>query len=307
MRIRMICETRFRSARATTWPRPRTCRGDPCELAPGRNSLATCGRPPGGRPSAPDLHRVRRRAARGRAGRWSASVSRSICSRISATNSAALRRGRAPPSSSSSTKPPREKIGVRSSCEALAMNSLRALSSSRQAPLHLVEGARQLAELVGGVDRDRLVEVAVGDLASAARRRRRSRREIAPAAQKPISEAATSAISPGDQDLALASARRCRRPRRAGSRSTATQRVWPSSRSGPREAARRASPAIRSTPEADVAGRDGGVRRSGSATGSRSRSACESAITKVGTGPARLVADRRAASPGSRSLCADRA
>ena len=44
-------------------------------------------------------------------------------------------------SSSSSTNPPSEKIGVRSSCEALAMNSLRALSSAREPLLHLVEGA----------------------------------------------------------------------------------------------------------------------------------------------------------------------
>ena len=55
-------------------------------------------------------------------------VSRSTCSRIVARNSA-----RVSSSSSSSVissrNPPREKSGVRSSCEALAMNSLRATSS----------------------------------------------------------------------------------------------------------------------------------------------------------------------------------
>ena len=35
---------------------------------------------------------------------------------------------------SSSTKPPREKIGVRSSCEAVATNSLRATSTRRSCP-----------------------------------------------------------------------------------------------------------------------------------------------------------------------------
>ena len=56
-------------------------------------------------------------------------VRRSICWRIVRTNSARSS-GLGSSSSSSSTKPPRLKIGVRSSCEALAMNALRALSSS---------------------------------------------------------------------------------------------------------------------------------------------------------------------------------
>ena len=67
-------------------------------------------------------------------------------------------------SSSSSTNPPSEKIGVRSSCEAVAMNFLRVCSSWRELALHLVEGDRQLAELVARVDRDRVVEVAGRDL-----------------------------------------------------------------------------------------------------------------------------------------------
>ena len=56
-------------------------------------------------------------------------VSRSTCSRIVRTNSARAS-GSGSSSSSSSTNPESEKIGVRSSCDALAMNSLRALSST---------------------------------------------------------------------------------------------------------------------------------------------------------------------------------
>ena len=90
-------------------------------------------------------------------------VSRSTCSRIVLTNSArASGSGRRPRAARRSRTS--EKIGVRSSCEALAMNSLRALSSTRETLLHLVERDRELADLVGGVDRDRGREVAVGDL-----------------------------------------------------------------------------------------------------------------------------------------------
>ena len=80
---------------------------------------------------------------------------------------------------SSSTKPPSEKIGVRSSCEAFAMNSLRAPSTRASCCLHLVERARELAELVLGVDGQRLDEVAGGDVA---RRRARAAARGAPSA-----------------------------------------------------------------------------------------------------------------------------
>ena len=55
---------------------------------------------------------------------------RSTCSRIVSTNSRRVSSSRSS-SWSSSTKPASEKIGVRSSCEAVAMNSLRAMSTSR--------------------------------------------------------------------------------------------------------------------------------------------------------------------------------
>ncbi len=62
-------------------------------------------------------------------------------------------------SSSSSTNPPKEKIGVRSSCEAVAMNFLRADSSWASWRCIVVEGDRQLPQLVARVHRDRLIEV----------------------------------------------------------------------------------------------------------------------------------------------------
>ena len=112
---------------------------------------------------APDLDRVGVEPARGRAGRRSASPgdrpARASCRRNSARVS-----GSGSSSSSSSTKPPRDEIGVRSSCEALAMNSRAGVVESRQPPLHLVEADRELADLVAGVDRDRGREVTVGDL-----------------------------------------------------------------------------------------------------------------------------------------------
>jgi hypothetical protein len=79
------------------------------------------------------------------------------------TNSA-LTAGSGSSSARSSTKPPSEKIGVRSSWEALAMNSLRALSSRGEALLHLVERACELTHLVRALVRDPRREVALGDL-----------------------------------------------------------------------------------------------------------------------------------------------
>ena len=52
---------------------------------------------------------------------------------------------------------------MRSSCEALAMNSRRAWSSCGQPQAHAVERPRELADLVGPVVGDRLVELARGD------------------------------------------------------------------------------------------------------------------------------------------------
>ena len=59
--------------------------------------------------------------------------------------------------------PPSEAIGVRSSWEALAMNSRRAVSRRAQPPAHLVERLGELADLVPRADRDRHAEVALGD------------------------------------------------------------------------------------------------------------------------------------------------
>ena len=59
------------------------------------------------------------------------------------------------------------------------MNSLRADVELRELVLHLVEGARELAELVVGVDRERLGEVAAGDLVARPRSSRLTRRASA--------------------------------------------------------------------------------------------------------------------------------
>ena len=129
-RIRMICRTRSGSATATTGRSgARNSRREPRRSARGPNSRATSRaselrstlRIAITMPPASSWERLRRSAV--------SLVSRSICWRIVRTNSARSS-GLGSSSSSSSTKPPRLKIGVRSSCDALAMNCLRALSSS---------------------------------------------------------------------------------------------------------------------------------------------------------------------------------
>ena len=75
------------------------------------------------------------------------------------------------------------------------MNSLRARVEAREPVLHLVEGARELAQLVLGVDRDRLGEVA-GRHLSGPRSRRFTRRASALAAKYPVAVASASASRP---------------------------------------------------------------------------------------------------------------
>ena len=120
--------------------------------------------------------------------------SRSTCSRIVARNSARVSSSRSS-SWSSSTKPPSEKIGVRSSCEALAMNSLRASSSRASRRCISLKALRQLAQLVLGVDRDRLGEVAGRDLAGRALEALHAAREHA-----------RGVVAAGDRDAAARSA-----------------------------------------------------------------------------------------------------
>ena len=67
-------------------------------------------------------------------------------------------------SRSSSTNPPSEKIGVRSSCEAVATNSLRATSTRRSWLCISLNARVSWPELVAGVDGQRVDEVPGGHL-----------------------------------------------------------------------------------------------------------------------------------------------
>ena len=80
-------------------------------------------------------------------------------------------------SASSSRKPPSEKIGVRSSCDAVAMNCSRATLQRAELALHVVEGAGEVAQLVvalgrGCGSRSRRRDPAGGALEALARARR---------------------------------------------------------------------------------------------------------------------------------------
>ena len=127
----MICCTRSGSASASAG-RFRGAHLEPasrCRSAAGPNSRATSLPARRGRPVPAEIS-IAPASSFERSSRSVVSlVRRATCSRIVRTNSARAS-GSGSSSSSSSTNPPSEKIGVRSSCEALAMNCLRALSSS---------------------------------------------------------------------------------------------------------------------------------------------------------------------------------
>ena len=89
-------------------------------------------------------------------------VRRSTWLRVVARNSRRVLSSRSS-SASSSRKPASENSGVRSSCEALATNSFRALVELRQLDPHPVERGGELADLVVAAVDDRLVERALGD------------------------------------------------------------------------------------------------------------------------------------------------
>ena len=127
----MICLTRSRSAVAITGRSAvRSRSGEPWASARGPNSRAAS-RASSPRSTPSGVITIAPASSWERSSRSTVSfVSRSICPRIVRTNSFRSAGLRSSSSSSSSTKPPRLKIGVRSSCEALAMNCLRAESSS---------------------------------------------------------------------------------------------------------------------------------------------------------------------------------
>ena len=147
-----------------------------------------------------DLHRVRRRASRGRAGRRSAwSAGRSARASSARTPPAPPGRGR--PRRAARRSPPSEKIGVRSSCEALAMNSLRALSSrASRCCISLKVRASWPTSSVpsSGIG----VEKSPSATFSAAASSRRRRCACARAASQPAASASEQGDPAGDQDLA---------------------------------------------------------------------------------------------------------
>ena len=127
MRIRMICRVLVGVGlrQAVRWAPVRPARRESCRSAAGRElrgDLAARARR--GRPRSAGITIASASSGRGRAGRSSASSGARSARASSRTNS---RRASASgsSSSSSSTNPPSEKIGVRSSWEALAMNCLR--------------------------------------------------------------------------------------------------------------------------------------------------------------------------------------
>ena len=127
-RMRPICRTRSASPSGEhrRLGRERRAGGRPSSRGPGTRPRARR-RARRGRSSRRRPRAGRRRAARDRAGRWRAS-SAARPARASGRGTRPASPSSSDGSSSSSRKPPSEKSGVRSSCEAFAMNSPRARS-----------------------------------------------------------------------------------------------------------------------------------------------------------------------------------
>ena len=104
---------------------------------------------------------------------------------------------------------------------------------ARQALLHLVEGPRELADLVGRVDRDRRLEVAIRDLLGG------GLEPAQPARVRPRREPSARPARPGSRSRrrsgsGAGSARRCRRHRERSTESTVTQLGSPAANAGDR-------------------------------------------------------------------------
>ena len=89
------------------------------------------------------------------------------------------------------------------------MKRLRARVELGELALHVVERARELPELVGGVDREARREVAAAPRAAARSSELDARGERA-ATRKPASSATISAIAPATRMRAADERRRCR-------------------------------------------------------------------------------------------------
>ena len=191
-RIRMIWATRSRSQRAETAPSGSFSSSFVrCWATAGRNSAATVvasspiSTSSGFSSSEPASRRDR--SSRSTDSFWR----RSTCSRIARRNSSRVS-GSSCSSWSSSTNPPSEKIGVRSSCEAFAMNSLRARSTCASCTcISLKACVRRPSSSCDSTGMGCTWRPAARS--SAARSSRETRLAIARATKKPLITAITSA------------------------------------------------------------------------------------------------------------------
>ena len=306
----MICATRSGSARRPRRARARSRAPSRAARAPARTR-----RRPAPRASARSTRSALSSSASAssfeRSSRSAVSfVSRSICSRIVATNSARAS-GSGSSSSSSSTKPPSEKIGVRSSCEALAMNSLRALSRrARRCCISLsviASWPTSSVESTGiGVEKSPSATARRPSRAGAAAARGPGRRRTRPPAPP------TRAIAPAIRIWRLISATLSSTSASGSDEDDAPSAARPPAESASAVSPRRAPP-IRSTALAAAPVCSGRGRRR---VAGRERGAldAESATTKSGRGPAgpsrdaehgdpRVGALRRGADQAASSAC----
>ena len=300
----MICATRSGSAAGDRpSPRPRTSSREPWRSAAGRNSRGDLrGEPPEVDRLARGSPSRRRRASRGRAGRRSASAAARPARASSRTNSArasGLGVLVLEQLDEAAEREDRRAQLVRGVGDELLAGAVE----PRQPALHLVEGPRELADLVawsrsGSASRSR-------PRRPARRRRssRRSRREMRPRGPEAGQRARRRSRSRPRSGSGAGSARRCRRPRRAGWRAPRPSAVSPSRRTAATAVSPTRSPATARPPElAAPAARRRRPRR---------RSALDRGRLDLGVGDherrargRRRPRDRRAASPGVSVCCA---
>ena len=211
----MICATRSGSARAIAGVRRGLVPRSRSRAARRRRRTRRRRAPPAGRGRRPrrGSRSRRRRASRGRAGRWSASSAgrpaRASCARTRARRVVGLLV--LEQLDEAAEREDRRAQLVRGVGDELLAGAVE----PREPPLHLVEGQRELADLVGGVDRDRRPR---------SRPRRPARRRAragaaaasAPAREEPGEQRRSRSRSRPRSGSGGGSAPRCPRPRRAG-------------------------------------------------------------------------------------------
>ena len=274
IRIRMICATLSGSSSASTRrPSRRSSRCESWRASAGWNSLVTA------RASDADVGRLGAQLERpGLELRQVEQVGGELLQPpdlVAHLGEERLRasRRRGPRPASSSRKPPSEKIGVRSSCDAVAMKRLRASSSCAELALHVVQRERELARA------RRRSRRRTGPMRSPAATRRavRSRRLIRCARrvreQQPAGEREQQRDGARDRDARRARTRRCRRRPTAAPTKTidpldvvaAQDRAAPPGRAGRSRSPRcpsRSAAGARPRPRPRTAGPAGARRRS---------------------------------------------